>query len=83
LLNRVVPEDQLWDEVEAFAGRLTDKSSVALDVCKKLIYTGGVLALREGIEYERDRFCEILLTEDAGEGTQAFLEKRRPAFKGR
>ena len=83
LLNRVVPDAKLWDEVEAFAGRLTDKSSVALDVCKKLVYRGGDMSLREGIEYERDHFCKILLTEDAGEGTQAFLEKRRPEFKGR
>jgi len=83
LINRVVPDDKLWDEVNTFAGRLTDKSSVALDICKKLIYTGGGMSLREGIDYERDRFCEILLTEDAAEGTQAFLEKRRPKFKGR
>ena len=83
LINRVVADADLWNEVEAFAGRLTDKSSGALDICKKLVYTGGGMSLREGIDYERDRFCEILLTEDAAEGTQAFLEKRRPDFKGK
>ena len=83
LVNRVVPDAELWDSVEAFAARLTDKSSGALDICKKLVYVGGGMSLREGIEYERDRFCEILLTEDAAEGTRAFLEKRRPDFKGK
>ena len=83
LVNQVVDEASLWDVVEAFAARLTDKSAHALKTAKKLIYQGGSLPLYDGVEYERDRFCEILLTEDAAEGTCAFLEKRKPNFQGK
>lgn len=80
LLNQVAPDDKLWESVEAFANRLLDKSATALAICKKLIYEGGELPLRQGIDYERDRFSEVLLTDDATEGTSAFLEKRNPEF---
>jgi enoyl-CoA hydratase len=80
LINQVVPHDQLWDAVDAFIGRLTSKSKEAIRTCKNLIYRGGDLPLRQGIEYERDQFCEVLLTEGAKEGTLAFLEKRKPIF---
>ncbi len=83
LVNRVVAPDKLWEAVEAFAARLADKATPALRTCKRLIYEGGNLPIRQGIAYERDRFCEILLTADAAEGTKAFLEKRKPAFTGR
>jgi enoyl-CoA hydratase/carnithine racemase len=83
LVNRVVPDEKLWDEVEAFTGRLVAKGPVALDLCKRAAYRGGEMPLRDGLEYERDRFCEILLTEDAQEGTKAFLGKRKPQFKGK
>jgi enoyl-CoA hydratase len=80
LVNQVVPREDLPEAVAKFAGRLIDKGAYALDVCKKLVYQGGDLSLRQGIQYEQDQFCEILLTEDAQEGTLAFLEKRKPVF---
>lgn len=80
LVNQVVPRDGLMEAVNAFAGRLIDKGSVVLSICKKLVYEGGDLPLRGGIDYEQDQFCKILLTADAQEGTLAFLEKRRPVF---
>jgi len=65
LVNRVVPNDQLWAAVEEFAGKLISKGAVALEVCKNLIYRGGELTPRQGIDYEQQQFCEILLTADA------------------
>lgn len=83
LVNQVVSKEKLWEAVEVFVARLADKSPIGLATCKKLIYQGGNLPIREGLRYERDRFCEILLSEDASEGTKAFLEKRKPVFKGK
>jgi enoyl-CoA hydratase/carnithine racemase len=83
LVNQVVSREKLWEAVEVFVARLADKSPIGLATCKKLIYQGGNLPIREGLRYERDRFCEILLSEDASEGTKAFLEKRKPVFKGK
>ena len=83
LVNQIVPLEGLWEAVECFARRLSDKGGAALRACKKLIHEGGGMPLRQGVAYERDRFSEILLTEDAVEGTKAFLQKRKPIFKGR
>jgi enoyl-CoA hydratase/carnithine racemase len=83
LVNKVVPDDKLWEEVEAFVARLVDKSSIGLGVIKKCIYVGGEMPLRKGLEYEADQFCSTLTTEDAREGTQAFLEKRKPRYTGK
>ena len=83
LINRVVPDDKLWEEVGAFVKRLVDKGAVALEFCKRAIHHGGQMPLRKGLEYDRERFCEVLLSEDAKEGTKAFLEKRKPQFKGK
>jgi len=80
LVNQVVAKDELNDTVQAFAKKLIRQGAVALDICKKLIYQGGEMTLRKGIEYEQSQFCQILLTNDAQEGTLAFLEKRKPEF---
>ncbi|BBO81028.1 crotonase [Desulfosarcina ovata subsp. sediminis] len=83
LVNQVAASDELENAIEAFASRLTGKSALALKVAKQLVHQGGNRSLYQGIEYERDCFCEILLSEDAAEGTRAFIEKRKPVFKGK
>ena len=83
LVNQIAAPEALWTTVETFVSRLTDKSASALKAAKQLIYQGENLTMSQGIAYERDRFCEILLTDDAAEGTQAFIEKRKPVFKGK
>lgn len=83
LVNQVVESEDLWPAVDALTSRLTDKGALALQACKKLIYQGGDLPMYQAIDYERDIFSEILLTDDAAEGTMAFLEKRKAVFKGR
>ena len=82
MINRLVPNDKLWDTVEEFASTLVERPPIAVDFCKQLVYQGGNMPIREGLAYEKNRFIEILLTNDATEGTEAFLEKRKPEFTG-
>jgi enoyl-CoA hydratase len=69
--------------MDYFSQCLVGKSTLALATCKRLIYEGGALSVRNGIEFEKLQFCGILLTDDGREGTQAFLEKRQLQFKGK
>lgn len=83
LVNRVVPDENLWEAVDCFAKQLLRKSSVALQYCKQAIYQGENMSIRDGLDNERSLFCRTLSSEDAKEGTAAFLEKRKPNFRGK
>ncbi|MCL5960505.1 MAG: enoyl-CoA hydratase-related protein [Chloroflexi bacterium] len=84
LVNLVVPEDQLEEAVDNFLGRLTDKSSVILQCTKKAYLRALDLPLRAAMEsVESDYKNEMMKTEDAVEGINAFLERRKPIWKNR
>ena len=55
--------------------------SVAVTLCKRLIHTGRDTVIAQGLQGERDLFVELFSTEDQREGVNAFLEKRKPAWK--
>lgn len=80
LVNRVV-DDALAGAMEL--ARLTLKNApIALGLAKEAVVRGLELGLSQGLEVEADLFGMALLTEDAREGTSAFLEKRVAEFKG-
>lgn len=83
LVNRVVPDGSLWEEVDRFVKRLANLSPLSLALCKKAVLKGSWMPLREAIDYERTLFCDVLLSDDAQEGTKAFIEKRKPSFVGK
>ena len=81
LVNRVVEADKFEEEVRAFAESLTRGPGIALSKAKKLINMS--LRLEEGLEAEAEDFGGLFATEDFREGVAAFLEKRKPSFRGR
>jgi enoyl-CoA hydratase/carnithine racemase len=81
LVNKVVEAEQFEGEVKAFAQALTRAPGVALSKAKKLINMS--VEIGEGLKAEADAFGGLFATEDFEEGTAAFLEKRKPSFKGR
>ena len=83
LANRVVPKADLMDEAMAMAGRIAEKSSLALKLLKRTLVTGADMPLNAALSFERAMISLMYDSEDAHEGCTAFLEKRKPVFKGR
>lgn len=83
LVNHVVPADQLVATTMEIANRIADKGPVALKLAKEAVKTASRSLLDEGLRREVDLFALCFSTEDKVEGVKAFLEKRKPAFKGR
>lgn len=83
LVNQVVPAAELETAIAAMVKRLIWKGAVALKSQKAAVYGALEMGLKEAIENEGRLFSDIFKTEDAEEGAKAFLEKRRPAFKGK
>ena len=83
LVERVVPHEKLMSEVKALAAKLADLGPIALRLAKNSIDTGFDMPMAEALKVESERFGEVCDTEDKNEGTKAFLEKRKPQFKGK
>jgi enoyl-CoA hydratase len=83
LLNRVVDDGRLLVESRALAKQIAALAPLAIRACLKAVTEGLRLPFEEGLKLERELFASLFATEDAKEGTRAFLEKRAPSFKGR
>lgn len=82
LVQRVVPADQLDDAVQALADQLASAAPLALAGILDAILSGGESALAQGLEFETQAFALAFASADMREGTTAFLEKRKPQFRG-
>jgi len=83
LVNHVVPADQLEAKTMELANRIAEKSPVALRLAKEAVKLASRSNLDEGLRREVDLFALVFSSEDKDEGVKAFLEKRKPEFKGR
>jgi len=82
LVNKVVPAEKLRETVLELAGKLASKSPVILKLAKAAVNHSMESTLAAGLGYEKELFSLCFSTEDQKEGVKAFLEKRKPAFKG-
>jgi enoyl-CoA hydratase len=84
LVNRVAALDGLLAEAESLARAISDTASpLAVRACLEAVTRGSRLSFDEALELEAELFSRLFSTEDAREGTRAFLEKREPLFKGK
>jgi len=83
LLNEVVPPDELKSAVKKFAAELLTKPPVGLQLAKQLINSSIETDLTKGLVQEAQAFGVLASTEDFDEGVAAFIEKRKPKFKGK
>ena len=83
LVNHVVPADQLETKTMEIANRMSEKSAIALRLAKEAVKLASRSNLDEGLRREVDLFALFFSSADTDEVVKAFLEKRKPEFKGR
>lgn len=81
LVNAVVPKTELMNSVEALVAKLVSKSPLVLRLAKDAL-NRSVAGLNDGLDYESTLFALCFASSDQKEGANAFLEKRKPNFKG-
>ncbi len=83
LVTRVVPPEGLEDAVRETAGQVLSKGPLAVRLARLAVRSGFETDQNTGLLIERLAQAVLFASEDKGEGTSAFVEKREPDFRGR
>jgi enoyl-CoA hydratase/carnithine racemase len=83
IVSEVVPAADLSAAAARWAAEISGAAPLALGAAKRAIDEGLARPLAEALKIERERYEEVLTTEDRNEGLAAFAEKRPPVYKGR
>jgi enoyl-CoA hydratase/carnithine racemase len=83
LVSSVVPAERLVAEADAVAGRIAERGPLATAYAKEAVVRGIDMPLEQALRFETDLTVILQTTEDRAEGVRAFLEKRKPDFKGK
>jgi len=83
LVNYVVPPEELMPTAEKFAARIAANGPLAVSAIKRSVVECLSLPLSQGYEREIELAAPVFASEDAKEGPMAFLQKRKPDFKGK
>jgi len=83
LVNKVVPVEMYMHEAVELAKEIAQMSPIAVQLAKEAVNRSFETQLDEGLMFERKNFYLTFASEDQKEGMKAFVEKRKPDFKGR
>ena len=83
LVNRVVPVEAFLGEAMAIARAIAAKPPLAVRLAKEAVLRSFDTTIEGGLEYERKNFYLLFASEDQKEGMKAFMEKRKPEWRGR
>lgn len=82
LVNRVVPADALDAEIDKLASTIIAKSATAVRMGKGMYYKQLEMGLVEAYDYAAEIMACNMMSDDAAEGIDAFMQKRKPAYQG-
>ena len=82
LVDKVVALSELEDEAKRLCSKLARMPGLAVRAAKAAMRRGLNTSLKEGLQIEQSLFCMLFGTQDQKEGMAAFIEKRKPVFKG-
>jgi enoyl-CoA hydratase len=82
LASRIFPADRLEAETLAIAAKIAAQSPIATAMNKEMVNAAFETTLGMGLVFERRLFHSLFAFDDQKEGMGAFVEKRKPAFKG-
>ncbi len=83
LINKVVPVEMYLREAAKVAGEIAQMSPIATQLAKEAVNRAFETHLDEGLQFERKNFYLCFSSEDQKEGMKAFIEKRKPEYRGR
>lgn len=83
LINRLAAQDKLLSEAESLAQEIAQLAPLAIRSCLEAVTRGVDMQMEKALDLEAQLFARLFVTDDMREGTRAFLEKRKPVFKGR
>lgn len=82
LVNKVVPHEELKEATKQFVQKVVEKPPAALGMAKSLLYRSLSTDMLSQLELEAFAISTAFKTEEHQEAVKAFLEKRKPGFKG-
>lgn len=83
IVNRVVPHDRLLEETIILAKKIASHPPLAVRMMKRAVYQAQTSTLRSHLDYISSQVSLLTETEDHIEAAKAFLEKRKPVFRGK
>jgi enoyl-CoA hydratase len=83
LANRIVPVDGYLDAALQLADEIASRAPLAIRAAKRMVNQSYERSLTDGLDEEKQTFYNLFASEDQKEGMQAFIEKRKPEWKGK